>query len=153
MAEKSEKSPQDRGTTTISDTVVAKTAGIAAREVSGVHALGGAASQMIGAVRKRVGGGTDVTQGVSVEVGQTQAAVEMSIEVDYGEQIHKVAQHVRQRVVQRVETMTGLEVVEVDITVTDVYVEGEDSQQDQQNQQNQQRQQGQQSQEQGRSLR
>ena len=135
MAEKSDKSPQDRGTTTISDTVVAKTAGIAAREVAGVHALGGAASQMFGAMRQRVGRGVDVTQGVSVEVGQTQAAVEMNIEVDYGEALHKVAEHVRSRVVQRIESMTGLEVVAVDLTVTDVHVEGEDEDSAKQSQQ------------------
>ncbi|NLU69298.1 Asp23/Gls24 family envelope stress response protein [Streptomyces sp. HNM0574] len=120
----------ERGTTTISDTVVAKTAGIAAREVKGVHALGGTASQMMGAVRRRVGGGTDVTQGVSVEVGQTQAAVDLSIKVDYGEAIHKVAQSVRDNIIRTVERTTGLEVVEVNIQVTDVYLEGSDDEEE-----------------------
>lgn len=120
----------DNGTTTIQDRVVAKTAGIAAREVPGVHALGGSGSQMIGAVRKRVGGGTDVTQGVSVEVGTTQAAIDLTLVVDYGEAIHEVAHAVRKNVVQTVEQTTGLDVVEVNVTVTDVYIESDDSDSD-----------------------
>lgn len=122
------KSPEDRGTTTIADTVVAKTVGIAAREVNGVHALGGTASQVIGTVRRRVGAGSDLTRGVSVEVGKTQTAIDLSIEVDYGEAIHKVAKKVREHVVSRVETTTGLDVVEVNISITDVYLEGSDDQ-------------------------
>ena len=124
MADSNENSNQ-RGTTTIADAVVAKTAGMAAREVSGVHALGGTASQAIGAVRRRVGR-TSVTQGVSVEVGQSQAAIDLNMEVDYGQAIHRVAQHVRDRVISAVEGATGLEVTEVNITVTDCYVEGLD---------------------------
>ncbi|GAB2819163.1 Asp23/Gls24 family envelope stress response protein [Streptomyces daliensis] len=130
MAENTTQSNGQRGTTTIADAVVAKTAGIAAREVRGVHALGGTASQMMGAVRKRVGASEDVTQGVSVEVGQTQTAIDLSIVVDYGEAIHKVAQSVRNNVIQAVERTTGLEVVEVNITVTDVYLEGSDEDDD-----------------------
>lgn len=127
MTESTNNPTGERGTTTIADTVVAKTAGLAAREVNGVHALGGTASQMMGAMRKRVGaGGSDVTRGVSVEVGQTQTAIELSIVVDYGEAIHKVAQNVRNNIASTVERTTGLEVVEVNITVTDVYLEGSD---------------------------
>lgn len=124
MADSNENANQ-RGTTTIADTVVAKTAGVAAREVSGVHALGGTASQAIGAVRRRVGR-TPLTQGVSVEVGQTQTAIDLSMEVDYGQAIHRVAQRVRDRVISAVEGATGLQVTEVNITVTDCHVEGVD---------------------------
>lgn len=129
MTESTNNPTGERGTTTIADTVVAKTAGLAAREVNGVHALGGAASQMMGAMRKRVGGGSsssDMARGVSVEVGQTQTAIDLSIVVDYGEAIHKVAQSVRNNIASTVERTTGLQVVEVNITVTDVYLEGSD---------------------------
>lgn len=117
---------EGRGTTTIADNVVAKIAGLSAREVSGVHALGGAASQAMGAVRKRVGSSGHATHGVSVEVGQKQATVDLTVVVDYDRAIHKVAEEIRQHVVSTVQRMTGLEVLEVNINVTDVYLEGSD---------------------------
>jgi uncharacterized alkaline shock family protein YloU len=74
-----------QGKTTIADTVVSKIAGIAAREVSGVYALGGGASRVVGALRERIpGANVNHSQGVSVEVGEKQAAVDLDIIVEYG---------------------------------------------------------------------
>jgi uncharacterized alkaline shock family protein YloU len=73
------------GTTTIADTVVQKIAGLAAREVSGVHDLGGGAARAFGALRDRIpGASASAAQGVSVEVGEKQAAVDLQILVEYG---------------------------------------------------------------------
>jgi len=70
----------EQGKTTIADTVVAKIAGIAAGEVSGVHSLGGGAARAVGALRERIPGGrTNHSQGVSVEVGERQAAVDVQL--------------------------------------------------------------------------
>ncbi|MDB1087404.1 Asp23/Gls24 family envelope stress response protein [Streptomyces sp. ACA25] len=121
-----EGSPEQRGTTTIADSVVAKTAGMAAREVPGVHAMGSGTAQRIGAMRQAMGGGTAATSGVSVEVGTTETAVDLVIVVDYGERIHKVAQKVREHVITAVERTTGMDVVEVNISVNDIYIEGDD---------------------------
>lgn len=75
----------ERGTTTIADVVVAKVAGIAAREIAGVYALGGSAGRAVGALRERIpGGSVNVTQGVSVEVGEKQVAVDVDIVAEYG---------------------------------------------------------------------
>src|SRR5690606_6690482 len=63
---------QTGGRTTIAEDVVAKVAGIAAREVPGVHALGGGGARALGAIRDAVRA-TDLTQGVKIEVGETQA--------------------------------------------------------------------------------
>ncbi|HEV2752348.1 MAG TPA: Asp23/Gls24 family envelope stress response protein, partial [Solirubrobacteraceae bacterium] len=78
----------ERGVTTIADAVVSKVAGIAAREVAGVHALGGNVGRALGAVTQRVGIGGD--SGVSVEVGEREAALDLVIVVDYGESIPRV---------------------------------------------------------------
>jgi uncharacterized alkaline shock family protein YloU len=127
MAETYSKPIAERGTTTIADVVVAKTAGITARQVYGVHALGSGAAQRIGAVRQRIGaGGPGFTSGVSVDVGEKEAAVDLVIEVNYGEPVHRVADNVRNDVISAVEGITGLQVVEVNITVDDVYVEGDE---------------------------
>lgn len=113
--------PGARGRTTIADGVVEKIAGMAARDVDGVHAMGSGLSRTIGAVRDRVPGGTkSVTRGVKAEVGEVQAALDLEIVVEYGVSISDVARDVRENVINAVERMTGLEVVEVNIAVSDV---------------------------------
>ncbi|SED66333.1 Asp23/Gls24 family envelope stress response protein [Streptomyces sp. TLI_105] len=113
-----------RGRTTIADGVVEKIAGLAARDVDGVHAMGSGFSRTLGAVRDRVPGGgggkSGVTRGVKAEVGEVQTALDLEIVVDYGVSIADVAGDVRENVIAAVERMTGLEVVEVNIAVSDV---------------------------------
>ncbi|MEU3600752.1 Asp23/Gls24 family envelope stress response protein [Streptomyces sp. NPDC006798] len=114
--------PGSRGRTTIADGVVEKIAGLAARDVVGVHAMGSGLSRTFGAVRDRVPGGAkaSVTRGVKAEVGEVQTALDLEIVVDYGVSITEVARAVRENVIAAVERMTGLEVVEVNIAVSDV---------------------------------
>ena len=119
----SQKGP---GTTRIADSVVTKVAGIAAREVSGVYQLGGSATRAIGNVTQRVGLGDGRSQGVSVEVGERQAAIDLTVVVEYGESIPHITQQIRAQVVKRVEGITGLEVTEVNIEVDDLHFEGDD---------------------------
>ena len=116
-----------RGTTTVADTVVQKIAGLATREVSGVYALGGGAARAFSSLRERIPGATaSAGQGVSVEVGERQAAVDLHVLVEYGVSITDLARSVRRNVIGAVEQMTGLEVVEVNIAVTDVHIPGDD---------------------------
>lgn len=114
------------GKTTVADTVVATIAGIAARDVEGVHAMGGGGARAVGAVRDRVSRSQDHTRGVKVEVGEEQAALDLDIVVVYGVHIADVASDIRSAVTSAVERMTGLEVVEININVRDVNVPGED---------------------------
>ena len=120
----------DKGTTTIAEVVVTKVAGIAAREVGGVHRLGGAVARALGAVTQRVGVAESSTQGVSVEVTESDARISMSVIIDYGESIPDVAQTIRDNVVRRIEATTGLHVSAVDIAVTDLYFPGDDDNDD-----------------------
>ncbi|MEU3528562.1 Asp23/Gls24 family envelope stress response protein [Streptomyces sp. NPDC038707] len=120
---------ETRGKTIIADGVVAKIAGMAAREVPGIHSLGAGMARAFGAVRDRVpgtGGGAGVTRGVKVEVGERQAAVDLDVVVEYGVSIVDVAGDVRTNVIGAVERMTGLEVVEVNIAVDDVHLPDEE---------------------------
>ncbi|WP_067689978.1 Asp23/Gls24 family envelope stress response protein [Nocardia jejuensis] len=113
----------EQGTTTISELVVQKIAGLAARNVRGVHDLGGGAARAFGAIRDRIpGASASVGQGVSVEVGEKQAAVDLEIVVEYGVAIAELAKAIRRNVIAAIEQMTGLEVVEVNINVNDVYI-------------------------------
>ena len=117
------------GRTTIANDVVAKVAGIAAREVSGVYALGGGGARAFGAIRDAMNA-TDLTQGVKVEVGETQAAVDLTIVVDYPAPIQTVAENVRVSVTDAVTRLVGLEVVEVNVDVNDVHLPGDDHEDD-----------------------
>lgn len=114
------------GSTVIADDVVAKVAGIAAREVPGVFALGGGGARAFGAIRDAINA-TDLTQGVRVEVGETQAAVDITIVVDYPTPVHEVAANVRDAVAGAITRLVGLEVVEVNIEVNDVHLPGDDN--------------------------
>lgn len=117
------------GRTTIAEGVVAKVAGIAAREVSGVHALGGGGARVFGAIRDAVNA-TDLTQGVKVEVGETQAAADITIVVDYPLPIQEVADNVRSAVTAAITRLVGLQVVEVNIDVNDVHLPIDDADDD-----------------------
>ena len=116
----------DKGKTSIADGVVTKVAGIAAREVPGVYALGGGASRALGSVTQRVGIGDERTQGVSVEVGEVEAAVDLTIVIEYGESIPQVAEQLRDNVSKRIENITGLKVTEVNVTVNDLHFPGDE---------------------------
>lgn len=116
----------ERGTTSIDDSVVAKIAALAAREIDGVAALGGSLSGALGDVVGRIRGSEHRTSGVGVEVGSRQAAVDINCQMEYPASIHEVAESVRQNVIDRIESMTGLEVVEVNIAVNDLVFPGGD---------------------------
>ncbi|WP_328581343.1 Asp23/Gls24 family envelope stress response protein [Streptomyces sp. NBC_00370] len=116
-----------RGKTAIADLVVVKIAGTAARDIPGVHDMGGGLSRTLGAVRNRVPGGRpNVGRGVKVEVGERQTAIDLDLVVEYGVPITDVARDVRENVIAAVERITGLEVVEVNIAVNDVHLPEDD---------------------------
>ncbi|WP_067864556.1 Asp23/Gls24 family envelope stress response protein [Nocardia shimofusensis] len=117
-----------QGTTTVADTVVSKIAGIATREVSGVYALGGGAQRMVGALRERIpGASVNQSQGVSVEVGEKQTAIDVDIVAEYGVSITDLASGIRRNVIAAIERMTGLQVTEVNIVVHDVHLPQDES--------------------------
>jgi uncharacterized alkaline shock family protein YloU len=114
------------GQISIAEGVVQKIAGKACREVSGVHSMGSGSARAFGALRERIPGssGPNVAQGVSVEVGETEAAIDLDIVVEYGVGIAELGRSIQRNVKQSVERMTGLRVVEVNVAVDDVYLPG-----------------------------
>jgi uncharacterized alkaline shock family protein YloU len=117
----------DLGKTTVADRVVQKIVGLAAREVPGIYDLGGGAARTLGAIRERIPGSSQTSgQGVSVEVGETQAAVDLEVVTEYGMSIADVAKSVRRNVISAVEGMTGLQVTEVNLAVNDIHLPGDE---------------------------
>ncbi|HEY0258326.1 MAG TPA: Asp23/Gls24 family envelope stress response protein [Lacisediminihabitans sp.] len=113
------------GTTVIVDSVIAKVAGIAAREIPGVYALGGGAARAIGAIRDAINQ-TDLTQGISVEVGETQVAVDISIVAEYPTPLQTVADNVRSAIYAAIQGLIGMQVTEVNVTINDVHIPSDD---------------------------
>src|ERR1039457_2150029 len=120
----------DDGQISVAENVVQKIAGKACREIAGVHAMGTGSTRAFGAMRERIPGssGPNVAQGVGVEVGDTEAAIDLDIVVEYGVSIADLGRSIQRNVKQAVERMTGLEVVEVNINVDDLYLPGTDDQ-------------------------
>ena len=122
----------ERGATMIQDSVVSKVAGIAAQEVDGVR-MGGGTAQAVGSFMSAVpgvGGGSE-SRGVSVEVGEVESAVDLTMSVEYGRTIHQIAEAVRTNVIRRVENLVGLRVTEVNIAVNDIFFPQQEEQQEQ----------------------
>jgi uncharacterized alkaline shock family protein YloU len=127
----------ERGNTSISDSVVSKIAGIAAQEVEGVR-MGSGASQAVGGILGSITGGSQ-TQGVSVEVGQEEAALDLTLTAEYGKSIPQLAEAVRRNVINRVENLVGLRVTEVNITVSNVFFPQQEAEEQRQRELEQQR--------------
>ncbi len=115
-----------RGRTTIGNEVVEKIAGIAAREVPGVHDLGGDVARVLSAVKEKLHLGEEsAAQGVSVKLEGKAAEITVVIVIEFGFQVFSVTEKVREKVISSVENLLGLDVVSVDVTVDDVHVPDE----------------------------
>lgn len=106
----------------IADGVIATIAGISALDTPGVVAMSGGLSE---GWAKRLSG-KNAQKGITVEVGQLEAAIDLRVIVQYGSKIHNVCRELQKQVKESVESMTGLRVVEVNVKVEDVsFKEGE----------------------------
>jgi uncharacterized alkaline shock family protein YloU len=137
MSEQRSPLQTERGSTTISDSVVAKVAGIASQEAEGIR-MGSGASQAVGGILGSITGGSQ-TQGVSVEVGQEEAAIDLTLTVEYGKSIPQLAEAVRRNVINRVESLVGLRVTEVNVTVSNVFFPQQEAEEQRQRELEQQR--------------
>jgi uncharacterized alkaline shock family protein YloU len=112
----------EKGVIRISDDVVATIAGLAALETTGISAMSGGISE---GLAKRLSG-RNVQRGVSVEVGQLEAAVDLRVIVHYGSQIQDVCRDLQYNVRDAIENMTGLRVIEVNVKVEGVHFKEEE---------------------------
>lgn len=111
----------DGGTISYADDVIAIIAGLAATEVSGVAGMSGG---VVGGIAELLGR-KNLTKGVKVEVGNEEAAIDLSIVIDFGFNLRDVSVAVQENVKKAVESMTGLRVVECNINIQGVYIEKE----------------------------
>lgn len=101
----------------IAPEVIAVIAGLAASEVEGVAMMSGT---FVGDLAERFGRKKNFSKGVQVEVGEKEAAVDLSVIIEYGYSIPKIAASIQSSVRNAIENMTGLSVVEVNVQIVDV---------------------------------
>jgi len=104
------------GTIRIADDVVKVIAGLAAIEIKGVAGMSGG---FAGGIAEMLGR-KNLSKGIKVEVGEKEAAIDLSVIMDYGVRIPDVAAQVQESVKSAVERMTGLVVVEANVNVQGV---------------------------------
>jgi uncharacterized alkaline shock family protein YloU len=110
----------EMGSIQIAPEVIEVIAGLATVEVDGVAGMSGG---FAGGIAELLGR-KNLSKGVKVEVGQREAAVDVSIIVEYGRKIPEIAGEIQRNVKRSIETMTGLTVVEVNVHVHDVHFKG-----------------------------
>jgi len=108
----------DMGTIQIAPEVIEVIAGLATVEVDGIAGMSGG---LAGGIAELLGK-KNVAKGVKVEVGQKEAAVDVSVIIQYGYKIPEVANNVQENIKRSIEVMTGLAVVEVNVHVHDVHL-------------------------------
>ncbi|TBL79876.1 Asp23/Gls24 family envelope stress response protein [Paenibacillus thalictri] len=106
----------DIGTIQIAPEVIEVIAGLATVEVPGVAGMSGG---FAGGIAELLGR-KNLSKGVKVEVGQREAAVDVSVVIEYGNRIPEVAGGIQQNVKHAIESMTGLTVVQVNVHIHDV---------------------------------
>jgi len=115
-----------KGTVTFATDVVATIAGLAATEVEGVASMVGSSSSGLAEIFKRGQNTRSLTRGVRVElIDNTSVSIHLTIIVDYGAPVPRVAKGIQENVKKTIETMSGLEVTEVNVHVHGVSFEKE----------------------------
>lgn len=112
------------GNIKISVDVVSTIAGIATTEIEGVAGMYGS---FAGGIAEMLGAKKSPSKGVKVDMTETTANIDLYIVVDYGVRIPELSWEIQENVKNSVETMTGLEVLKVNIHIEGVSFEKENA--------------------------
>ncbi|MFW5739984.1 MAG: Asp23/Gls24 family envelope stress response protein [Myxococcota bacterium] len=104
---------ENGGKLTLDEDVVATIAGLAAREVDGIHRLGRS---------KLMSFRDNPTRGVEAEVGKVEAAFDLDVIINYGIDIREMAKKLRNKIGEEVNKMAGRRVVEININVVGIHI-------------------------------
>ncbi len=110
------------GNLTYDDKVVQKIIGTAIEQIDGLLDVNGG---FFSNIADKLINTDNVTSGINTEVGEKQVAVDMDVVVEYGRDIPKIAERVKQVIHDEVKHMTHLDVIEVNINVVDIKTEKE----------------------------
>lgn len=114
--------PEIKGELTYEDKVLQKIVGLCLEDIKGLLNVDGG---FFANVADKLVNTNDVTSCVDVEVGKKQVAVDLNIVAEYGINIPALYDQIKQKIVKNVDEMTGLDVIEVNVTVVDVKTRAE----------------------------
>lgn len=106
-----------KGELTYEDKVIQKIIGLSLENVSGLLEIDGG---FFSNLKDKLVNSDDVTNGVNVEVGKSQVAVDLNVVVEYQKNVPDLYKQIKDVVVAEVSKMTELEVVEVNVNVIDI---------------------------------
>lgn len=107
------------GEVCIADEVVAIIAGLAASEVEGVASMAGNVTRDL--IEKI--GMKSLSKGVKITMDENTVRVAIAINIQYGYNVPDTCGKIQEKVKTAIETMTGLEVAEVNIKIVNVQME------------------------------
>lgn len=107
------RSGESYGTVRYTNEVLAAIAGFAAADVPGVSKMSGSLIDGVGEFL----GMENMSKGIRVTVGESEVAIEAAIVAEYGKSIPVIAQSIRSNIVRAIESMTGLNVKQVDVRI------------------------------------
>ena len=114
---------EPNGTVSFTNEVIATIVGLATVDIDGVAGMsGGLVDGITGLLGKK-----NFAKGIKVEVGKEEVAIDLNIIVKYGMNIPDICQNIQQSITKAIETMTGLRVVELNISVQGLVVDNEDA--------------------------
>lgn len=106
-----------KGELTYEDRVIQKIIGIALEKVDGLLAVNGG---LFSSIKNKLVNSENVTEGINVEVGKKEVAVDLDVITEYGKDITKIYQDIKEIIASEVRKMTHLEVIEVNVKASDV---------------------------------
>ena len=113
---------ENNGNIKISDEVIATIASVAVAETKGVYGL---ASSIAGEIASKFSKKPAMNKGIRVTADEKEASLDISLIMNYGVRIPEVAWEIQENVKKSVESMSGLEVIKVNIHVAGVNFEAE----------------------------
>ncbi len=111
------------GTVSFATEVVATIAGLAATEVDGVASMISPSAGLADMFSRK--SNRNLTKGVRIDLEDNRVSVDITITVDYGSPVPDVARNIQENVKKAIETMSGLDVRNVDVHVTGISFERE----------------------------
>lgn len=111
-----------KGELTYDQKVIQKIIGNALADIDGLLTVDGG---FFSNLTDKLVNNDDVTNGINVDVGKKQVAVDMDIVAEYGVDISKLYDKIKNKIYDKVKSMTNLEVVEVNVNVVDVKTKAE----------------------------
>lgn len=104
------------------DDVIAKIAGMSIQNIDGILSMNG---NVFDNLADKIRSKEDITKGIDADVGEKQAALDLEIILEYGKDAHQIFQNILHEVGNQIKRMTGLNVVEINVYISDVMTKKE----------------------------